>query len=142
MRRGVLLLGLCVFALGLPHARAGSDRAPEAGAAAASFQSFCARWMSKLVSRQEHNLAKAKSRRAGSGGVILEYTGYGSTPVRCEAHEASSGSGIPIGRIVYQELRMRKQGPDRRTAAKSAADVLDQIEVMEIFRFDGERWVY
>jgi hypothetical protein len=109
--------------------------------AEARFQSFCASWMKKLRTREQENLSKAQVERRGDQFVI-EYTGYGKDPLRCE----SKTTGVPqnpyIGKLVYQELRYQKTADSRKKLRKSRPRVLSQVDVLEIFRFDGSRWIY
>src|SRR5262245_34773772 len=69
MSKRFTLLVLCLVVASLPQAaHAGDD-----------FASFCSEWMGKLAQRERDNLKSAQARQ-GAGGVVLEYTGYGSEP--------------------------------------------------------------
>ena len=100
---------------------------------ASSFQDFCAQWLAKLDKRERHNQLKAS--KSGKG----EYIAYGDVMIRCEAKPIGDSGRSAIGRLVYYEMRVRDGA---KKAAKDQADVLSRTEVMEIFRFDGERWRY
>jgi hypothetical protein len=128
----ILSLGL-VLPAHQAHAEAASP-------AAKSFPAFCDSWMAKLDARQKRNAAQAHAKRAGNAFVI-EYTGYSDAPERCEV-KPSRKKGSAIGKLVYHELRYRKTGPTARKAAKSPLNVIERVEVLEIFRHDGSRWVY
>ncbi len=114
---------------------------PGLTAGSQSFERFCSTWMGKLAERERQNLAKAQPQRNGSG-FLVEYTGYAAKPVRCEARETGVPSNPFIGKLVYHELRYRRAGATPERAHGGDASVLEQVEVMEIFRFDGSRWVY
>ena len=100
---------------------------------ASSFQDFCTHWLAKLDKRERFNQMKASKNGKG------EYTAYGDVMIRCEAKPIGDSGRGAIGRLVYYELRVR--AGDKK-AAKDRPDVLSRTEVMEIFRFDGERWRY
>lgn len=111
------------------------------GSDAADFKAFCHSWMSKLEQREQRNLRNAEHRRTGDA-VVIEYTGYSKKPDQCEA----KASGVPanpyVGKLVYHELRYRKAGYSRDQALSIEPRILQAIEVMEIFRYDGKDWVY
>lgn len=104
------------------------------------FTRFCSDWMGKLAQRERDNLKSAQA-QAGSGGVVLEYTGYATQPVRCVARIPQAGKP-GVGILVYMELRYRRSGSDAVKARASEPAVLSQVEVTELFRFDGKRWIY
>ena len=128
-----------ILSLGLVLA-AHEAHAESASSAAKSFPAFCDSWMAKLDARQKHNVAQAHAKRTGNEFVV-EYTGYSNAPERCEVKPARK-KGSTIGKIVYHELRYRKTGPTAGKAAKGRANVIERVEVLEIFRHDGARWVY
>jgi hypothetical protein len=114
---------------------------PAFGAAAEqTFRAFCSTWMNKLEDRETHNLQSAPAHKRG-GEVVLQYTGYADEPLRCEAKRAASGKAV-IGKLVYHERRYEKSGPTRSRALSDSPRVLEEVEVMEIFRHDGSQWVY
>lgn len=123
--------GALLLALGVQAAPDTAER---------SFESFCAQWMSKLDDRERHNLASAEINKDGNG-FFVEYVGYAEKPVRCEASRVGSARTV-VGKLVYHELRVRRTAPTRAAARRSAPRVLHEIEVLEIFRHDGSRWVY
>jgi hypothetical protein len=96
--------------------------------------------MGKLAQRERDNLKSAQARQ-GAGGVVLEYTGYGSEPVSCVARIPQPGKP-GVGILVYLERRYRRSGSDAAQARSSQPAVLSQTEVTELFRFDGKRWLY
>jgi len=106
-----------------------------------SFERFCSTWMGKLAERERFNLKNAAARKNGEG-VVVEYVGYAKSPMRCEAKESGVPSNPFVGKLVYQELRYERAGASKDRALTSQPRVLSTTEVMEIFRFDGSRWVY
>jgi hypothetical protein len=108
-------------------------------ASAESFDSFCAQWMGKLEQREKQNLAKVHYAR-GAGGVEGKYTGYERVPVRCQTRAKPGKPGV--GTLVYHELKYKKSGATVEQAKSSAPQVVEKTEVMEIFRFDGQKWKY
>ena len=109
------------------------------GARAESFDSFCAEWMSKLAVREKQNLSKVQY-APSSSGVEGRYTGYERVPVRCQTRAKPGKPGV--GTLVYHELHYKKSGPTVEHAKSSDPQVIEKVEVMEIFRFDGQKWKY
>jgi hypothetical protein len=124
-----------LFALAL----GGSLALAGAAQAAQSFDSFCAEWMSKLAVREHDNVQKVKYSNEG-GRVIGTYTGYDSAPLRCQSKAKPGAPGV--GTLVYNELHYRKAGDSVESAKKASPEVVERVEVMEIFRFDGSAWKY
>ena len=132
-RRSTLLLLLLSLALVLVSG-------PRTARANDDFTRFCSEWMTKLAQRERDNLKSAEARQ-GSGGVVLEYVGYATQPIRCVARIPQPGKP-GVGILVYMELRYRRSGSDAMQARSSQPAVLSQVEVTELFRFDGTRWLY
>jgi hypothetical protein len=107
--------------------------------AAQSFDSFCAEWMSKLAVREHDNVQKVKYSSEG-GRVVGTYTGYESGFLRCHSKAKPGAPGV--GTLVYNELHYRKAGDSVENAKKASPEVVERVEVMEIFRFDGSAWKY
>jgi len=107
--------------------------------AAQSFDSFCAEWMGKLAAREQANAAKVEYKPQG-GQVVGTYTGYEKTPLRCQSRAKPGAPGV--GTLVYNELHFQKAGQTVEGAKKSSPQVVEKVEVMEIFRFDGSAWKY
>ena len=107
--------------------------------AAQSFDSFCAEWMSKLAVREHDNVQKVKYSSEG-GRMVGTYTGYESAPLRCQSKAKPGAPGV--GTLVYNELHYRKAGDSIEKAKQSPPEVVEKVEVMEIFRFDGSAWKY
>lgn len=113
--------------------------AAPAAHAAQSFDSFCAEWMAKLAAREQQNAAKAHY-AAQNGRMVGTYTGYEKTALRCQSRAKPGAPGV--GTLVYNELHLRKAGDSVENAKKSSPEVVEKVEVMEIFRFDGSAWKY
>ena len=107
--------------------------------AAQSFDSFCAEWMGKLQVREHDNVQKVKYSSEG-GRVVGTYTGYESAPLRCASKAKPGAPGV--GTLVYNELHYRTAGDSVESAKKASPEVVERVEVMEIFRFDGSAWKY
>lgn len=107
--------------------------------AAQSFDSFCSEWMGKLAAREHDNVSKVKYTNEG-GRVVGKYTGYESAPLRCQSKAKPGAPGV--GTLVYNELHYRKSGDSVESAKKASPEVVEKVEVMEIFRFDGSAWKY
>lgn len=107
--------------------------------AAQSFDSFCAEWMAKLAAREQQNVSKVQYTPQG-GRVVGTYTGYEKTPLRCQSRAKPGAPGV--GTLVYNELHLKKTGDSVESAKKSSPELVEKVEVMEIFRFDGSAWKY
>jgi hypothetical protein len=106
---------------------------------AESFDSFCAEWMGKLAAREQQNLKKMEY-TPKAGQVVGSYTGYEKVPVRCQSRAKPGAPGV--GTLVYHEVHYQKAGQTTEAAKSSAPEVVEKVEVMEIFRFDGQKWKY
>jgi hypothetical protein len=107
--------------------------------AAQSFDSFCAEWMGKLAERETQNMQKVQY-TPENGQVVGKYTGYEKSPIKCQSRAKPGAPGV--GTLVYNELHFQKTGDSVDTAKKSSPQVVEKVEVMEIFRFDGSAWKY
>jgi hypothetical protein len=106
---------------------------------AESFDSFCAEWMGKLALREQQNLQKMQYTPQG-GRVVGSYKGYDKIPIRCQSRAKAGAPGV--GTLVYNEVHYEKVGPTVEGAKTSQPMVVEKVEVMEIFRFDGQKWKY
>lgn len=106
-----------------------------------SFRNFCNEWMKKLSDREvrNHSLAQPTSKEER---LTLRYTGYGKAPRKCEVR-ATGVPGQPfVGHLVYDELEYQKAAATPSELAMQSPAVYARTEVMEIFRYDGKKWVY
>jgi hypothetical protein len=124
--------GLLSFAL---------SAAPAARADGHAFERFCGEWMEKLAQRERDNVANLRMVQR-DGRFVGEFVGYGKAPVRCTAKPTGHRDNPYVGRLVYHEIRYRHAGPTASEARRNMAAEVTRTEVMEIFRFDGQRWVY
>ena len=130
MKPPAAIIACAALALGIASA-------PDAG----DFERFCAEWMRKLERREAHNLRQMKM-KSSAGWTVGEYTGYGRDPLSCKTRERVQPGKRTVGMLVYREFRYRKQGIDPVRARISEPWVVETVEVMEIFPFDGSRWSY
>ena len=130
IRLASAVLAAALFIPGL--AAAGAD--PE-------FERFCSQWMEKLAQRERQNVAKVRWVQRGAG-FIGEYTGYARRPIQCEPTTAVTPGRPAVGKLVYEEIVYQKAGADQASARIAQPAVLRTTEVMEVFRYDGKRWMY
>jgi hypothetical protein len=142
-RRGIATaIGVAMLALLPPlSARADGDALDSPEAAQRDFGAFCREWITKLDSRERHNLARAAQLRRGNQ-VVLVYTGYGDAALSCETRATGVAESPFLGKLVYYEQRLRKAGASRSAALEERAQVLREIEVIEFFHYDGDDWRY
>jgi len=110
------------------------------GEAEQRFPAFCDSWMRRLAAREEFNQRNIKWRERGSEveGVYIGYSSDHTCTVK-----TSKPTGVPVGRMVYHEYRYRKRGSAADTAAASKGEVVDKVEITEIFRYTAAgEWVY
>ena len=109
-----------------------------AGDAASAFPTFCEEWMGKLAARERDNVSHIKWDKLPEG-VKGEYVGYFTKDHTCTTKELS---GVPVGKIIYREIRYEKRGDTVADAEKSAPRAIDATEVTEIFRYANGKWIY
>jgi hypothetical protein len=129
-------LALAVLLVAPVAADAGDAKTPER-----SFQKFCSGWMTKLQKREVHNAEQIRFVRK-DGHVIGEYAGYAKKPARCEVKATGVPASPYIGKLVYEERVYRKTGRSPTRALSSQPKLVGATEVLEIFRFDGDDWIY
>jgi hypothetical protein len=105
------------------------------------FQQFCSSWMGKLRDREHANIASARVKKDAEH-LTLEYTGYSDAPLKCEQKSTGVADNPFIGKLVYFEIRYQKSASDQGALQNSKPTIIEQTKVMEIFRFDGKRWIY
>jgi hypothetical protein len=110
------------------------------GTAQEEFGSFCAQWMKKLQTRETQNRAAIRW-KPGPNGVQGEYVGYSREHI-CHVKPLATPDAVPIGKIVYTEVRYRCAGPSTSAALKSPPRPIEATEVTEIFRYSRGKWVY
>jgi hypothetical protein len=130
----VFVLGLVVSALCLAPLRAARAGDP-------TFDRFCTEWMAKLQQREHQNLAKVRWEKQG-GALVGRYTGYARTPIQCNPTSKVTPGRPAVGKLVYQEIVYQKRGSTASAAQSSEPAVIETTEVMEVFRYDGRKWMY
>jgi hypothetical protein len=106
--------------------------------AEAAFRNFCEEWMQKLAAREHDNVASIKWQQ-DAYGVQGGYIGY------TQEHTCLTKAGtasVPVGEIIYREIRYEKHGASIPEAERSVAHPVATTEITEIFRFAGGRWIY
>jgi len=155
MRRIAILVAFCM-AVGLAAAEPAVERAarvlgaggPALGSAFAAedadtvrkkFETFASGWMEKLRERERFNASKAKWQPAGSG-VQAVYIGYDTANYRILP--LSGLDSTPVGKLVYLELKLRLTGESEAAARARQPEIIERVEVTELFRYDRGKWVY
>jgi hypothetical protein len=133
-KHGVFALAVVSLGLCLAPARAAS-------AGDAAFDRFCAEWMSKLAQREHQNLAKVRWQQQG-GLTVGRYTGYARKPIQCSPTSQVTPGRPAVGKLVYQEIVYQKRGETPASAQRSEPLILQTTEVLEVFRYDGRKWMY
>lgn len=113
--------------------------AEDAEAIRKKFEVFAASWMEKLRERERFNASKAKWKPA-AGGVEAVYIGYDTAGVRILP--LSNVDTNPIGKLVYLELKLRLAGSDEASARAGQPQIIERVEVTELFRYHRGKWVY
>lgn len=136
---GILAL---MFVLG--HAEGSFAEADKASGkqqneAVQKFETFCGSWLAKLRERERHNRKKIEWRREASG-VVGEYVGYDTKTYR--VLPPANVQQIPVGKLVYMELRLRISGDSESAALSREPEIIERTEVTELFRYDRGAWVY
>ena len=97
--------------------------------------------MDKLSARHQQN-AKGIAYRKHGDQVVGEYIGYSREPLQCSVTKTGVPGNPFVGKLIYYELRYRQSGQTNQAARRSHPQPLEEVAVMEFFRFDGQRWVY
>jgi hypothetical protein len=106
-----------------------------------SFRKFCSGWMTKLEKREVRNAKKLHFEHK-EGQVVGEYAAYARKPTSCEVKATGVPASPFIGKLIYEERLYRKSGQSQAGARSSEPKLVGATEVLEIFRFDGEDWLY
>ena len=108
--------------------------------AAEQFEQFCTDWMQKLAARERDNQRQIHW-VANDSGVEGEYVGY-SREHTCQLKSNGDGPAVPVGKIIYHEIRYQKRGASPEVAGSAMPLALDATEVTEIFRYAKGKWQY
>jgi hypothetical protein len=136
---------LALFCLGTASAGEvkSKTKAPAAAAssadAAKKFETFCGSWLDKLRERERHNKTRITWEKQPSG-VVGEYVGYDTETSRMVP--PADVQQVPVGRLVYMELRFRVAGESEAVALEQKPEIIERTEVTELFRYDRGTWVY
>lgn len=106
--------------------------------AASAFPKFCEEWMQKLEAREKRNVSLIKW-EAQTSTVFGSYVGY-SHQHSCVLKD--NNGAVPVGKIIYLEVRYEKRGATQEEAERNPATALETTEVTEIFRFAKGAWIY
>jgi hypothetical protein len=117
--------------------RAAAAEAPEE--VRRKFDVFVASWMEKLRERERHNVKKIAWHPGGSG-VEGIYVGYDTT--NYQILPVSNLETTPIGKLVYMELKLRRAGSTQDEALSREPQIIERVQVTEIFRYHRGEWVY
>lgn len=112
---------------------------PSDADATKKFETFCGSWLNKLRERERFNKTKIDWQQQPSG-VVGEYVGYDTETYRMVP--PADVKKIPVGRLVYMELRLRVTGESEAAALKQKPEIIERTEVTELFRYDRGNWVY
>lgn len=106
--------------------------------AALLFPPFCREWEQKLRNRELNNRANIHW-DSRDGFKVGNYVGY--SPIQtCECKE--SPTGLPIGKLTYQEFNYYISGKTMDEAKQATPKVMHTTSTLEIFSWDRERWFY
>ena len=103
------------------------------------FEVFAEGWMAKLRERERFNVTRIEWRRSSSG-VEGTYVGYDTANYR--VLPLSNVEEVPIGKLVYLELKFRLVGDDEDGARGAKPQLVERVEVTELFRYHRGKWVY
>ena len=135
--------GLVVVALALLPGLCGSALAGEAvpSAVLTSFEIFTQGWMSRLEQVSQQNSRELKPEPAANGRLVGRYICYGADCVR-EVRGTDSKVTPYVGIIRYAQKMMEKEGESLQKMKEHPGLSTSEIQVTEIFRYTGGRWVY
>lgn len=151
MRRiGILgaIITLAAMCLALDPVRSGTPDGSLGGLAVAAedpatirkkFEAFATTWMDKLRERQRFNQSKVQWQPSGAG-VEAIFIGYDTENFRILP--LSNVETHPIGKLVYLELKLRLAGANEEAARAQPPQIVERVEVTELFRYHGGKWVY
>jgi hypothetical protein len=106
--------------------------------AAARFPDFCHNWQRMLHDREINNL-RHLTWQTRDGAQTSTYTGYGQVET-CETKE--SVEGVPIGKILYQEMVYYLSGKSADEALHAPPRLLHESHTLEIFSWEKDKWFY
>jgi len=106
-----------------------------------SFESFSKGWMFKLEQVSQQNSRDLKPESTADGRLVGRYVCYGPECVR-EVRGTDSKITPYVGIIRYAQKVMEKEGETPQKMKAHSGVPTGEIQVTEIFRYTGGRWVY
>ena len=106
-----------------------------------SFESFSTGWMSRLEQVSQQNSRSLKPESSANGRVVGRYVHYGPDCVR-EVRGTGSKATPYVGILRYAQKVVEKEGETLQKMKEHPGVPTSEIQVMEIFRYTGGRWVY
>jgi len=107
----------------------------------ASFEKFSKVWMARLEQVNRDNNLAVKPETVAPGRVVGRYLRYGPDCTR-EVRATGSKTTPFVGILRYSQRTMEKEGETIPKMKDNPASASGEIQVMEIFRYTGGRWVY
>jgi len=106
-----------------------------------SFEKFSQGWMSRLEQVSQQNSRELKPEPVANGRLVGRYICYGPDCVR-EVRGTDSKITPYVGIIRYAQKVMEKEGDSLQKIKDHPGASTSEIQVTEIFRYTGGRWVY
>ena len=107
---------------------------------AGELEDFCTMWMGFLQVRERDNRAVINW-QVGPDGVRGEFVGY-SKEYECRLKNSKDPKATPVATIKYHEYRYRHSGPSTSEALERSPTIVENTEVLEIFRYGKGKWIY
>ena len=139
LRRLILATVLLLLAAAFFQPALAEDTVP--AGVATSFDKFTRSWMSRLEQVNQQNSRALKPEPAEGGRVRGRYTSYGPDYVR-EIRPTGSKATPYVGIIRYPQKVVEKEGETLQKMKEHQGVPTSEIQVTEIFRYTGGRWVY
>jgi hypothetical protein len=106
-----------------------------------SFENFSKGWMARLEKVNQENSRDVKSEAVADGRMVGRYICYGPDCMR-EVRGTESKATPYVGIIRYAQKVMEKEGDTPKKMKEDPGVQTSEIQVTEIFRYTGGRWVY
>lgn len=97
--------------------------------------------MSRLAQVNRENSRDLKPEPAANGRLVGRYVSYGPDSAR-EVRRTDSKATPYVGIIRYAQKVMEKEGDTPQRLKDHPGVPTSEIQVTEIFRYTGGRWVY
>lgn len=111
------------------------------GSILTSFEKFSKGWMSRLEQVNLDNSRDLKPESTTNGRLVGRYIYYGPDCAR-EVRGTDSKATPYVGIIRYAQKVMEKEGDTTQKMQDHLGVPTSEIQVTEIFRYTGGRWVY